>query len=95
MCSYTLSCGLELTSIAEADTQQTFMDILDKDVIEPLTMLKVRQDHIFCGEIPNEGLSGRKEQLGQESGLSKFSQNPPRHILILQRTQSRGSSRHI
>ncbi len=30
----------EPTSIAEANTQQDFVNILDKDVIEPLTALK-------------------------------------------------------
>ena len=59
MCSYTLNCGQELTGIAEANTQQTFMDILDKDVIGPLTTLKVRQGCVFCTEILNEGQSGR------------------------------------
>jgi hypothetical protein len=44
-----LTCSLELTSIVEADTQQAFMDILDKDVIEPLTTLKVRQERVLCG----------------------------------------------
>jgi hypothetical protein len=43
-----LTCGLDLTGIAEAETQQDFMDVLDKDVIEPLTALKVRQDRVFC-----------------------------------------------
>ena len=36
-----LSSGLEFTKIAEANTQQTFVDILDNDVIIPLRVLKV------------------------------------------------------
>ena len=42
VCSCTLICGLEFRGIAEADTRQVFMDILDKDVNEPLAALKVR-----------------------------------------------------
>jgi hypothetical protein len=42
MCLCMLTCGLDLTGIAEAETQQDFMDVLDKDVIEPLTALKVK-----------------------------------------------------
>ena len=50
MCPYMLTCGLELTSITEANTQQAFMDILGKDVIEPLTNLKVGQRLcLLCG----------------------------------------------
>ena len=36
--------SLEPTAIAEASTQQTFIDILDNDVIKPLRKLKVSQD---------------------------------------------------
>ena len=50
MCSYTLTCGPDFTGIAEANTQQAFMDILDKDVIEPLTTLKVRLDRVYVRE---------------------------------------------
>ena len=49
MCSYTLTCGPDFTGIAEANTQQAFMDILDKDVIEPLTTLKVGKIVPMCG----------------------------------------------
>ncbi len=35
-----LNCGLEPTAVAEANTQQAFVDILDNDVIKPLTTLK-------------------------------------------------------
>ena len=31
-----LNCGLEPTAVAEANTQQAFVDILDNDVIKPL-----------------------------------------------------------
>ena len=95
MCSYTLNGGLELTGIAEADTRQAFMDILDKDVIEPLTGMKVRQDRAFYVGIPNKGRSGRKAELKQERRWTIVSQQPPRTMLILRRTQSRISSRHI
>jgi hypothetical protein len=37
-----LKCGREPTAVAEANTKQAFVDILDNDVIEPLTTLKVR-----------------------------------------------------
>ena len=63
MCSYTLTCDLELTRIAEASTKQTFMDILDRDVIGPFTKLKVRQISCFCVGIPNDGLPGRNSEL--------------------------------
>jgi hypothetical protein len=89
-----LTCGLDLTGIAEAETQQDFMDVLDKDVIEPLTALKVRQDRVFCTGIPNKGQSGRNQKLRQERGWRKTSKNPPQHVLIIQRTQSRSSSKH-
>lgn len=37
---------LELTgvSLADADAQQAFVDILSKDVVKPLEILKVRQE---------------------------------------------------
>ena len=40
---YILDRVLELTGVAEASTQQTFVDMLDKDVIKPLEILKVSQ----------------------------------------------------
>ena len=43
MCLYILECVLELTGVAEARTRQTFVDILDNDVIQPLKTLKVSQ----------------------------------------------------
>ena len=47
-----LKFSREPTAIAEADTQQTFVDILDKDVIEPLAALKVSQEYIVQADIP-------------------------------------------
>lgn len=38
-----LNYGLELRSIAEANIQQAFVDILDNDVINPLVSLKASQ----------------------------------------------------
>ena len=35
-----VKCGLGQTAFTEAHTQQAFVDILDNDVIKPLTMLK-------------------------------------------------------
>ena len=37
-----LTYSLELSGPVEVNTQQAFVDILDKDVIEPLTTFKVR-----------------------------------------------------
>ena len=37
----------ELTGVAEARTHQTFVGILDNDVIEPLVTLTVSQKHLF------------------------------------------------
>ncbi len=39
-----LNCDLEPTAVAEARTKQAFVDILDNDVIRPLTTLKVSQE---------------------------------------------------
>ena len=36
-----LNCGLVPTAIAEASTQQTFVDVLENYVIKPLRTLKV------------------------------------------------------
>jgi len=41
-----LNYGLEPTVIAEANTQQAFVDILDNDVIKPLSAFKVSQEHL-------------------------------------------------
>ncbi|KAH9030232.1 hypothetical protein EDB83DRAFT_2554982 [Lactarius deliciosus] len=41
---HTLNFGLWLTTIAEASTQQAFVDILDNDVIKPLRTLKETKD---------------------------------------------------
>ena len=38
-----LHCGLEPTGVAEANTQQAFVDILDEDVIKPLVAFKVSE----------------------------------------------------
>jgi len=43
MCSYILDRALEPTGVAEASTQQAFVDILDNDVIKPLKLMKVSQ----------------------------------------------------
>ena len=37
----------EPTGVAEARTQQTFVDILDRDVIEPLRKLKVSDAWLY------------------------------------------------
>ena len=60
---YTLTCGLELTGIAEANTKQAFIDILDRDVIGSFTKLKVRQISRFCMGTPNDGRPGRNSEL--------------------------------
>jgi hypothetical protein len=49
---YILHCGLEFTCIAEANTQQTFVDILDNDVIKPLRTFKVSQENHRSGGNP-------------------------------------------
>ena len=35
---------LELIAVAEASAQQTFVDVLDNDVIKPLRTLKISQE---------------------------------------------------
>ncbi len=91
-----LDCGLGPTAIAEANTQQVFMDILDNDVIEPLSALKVSQEHLIREGIPVliRGRSGRKRKMRQESGLKMISINRPRNMLIMQRIECRSCSRH-
>ena len=80
-----LNRGLEPTSIAEANTQQTFVDILDSDVIKPLRILKVSQEGLTLAEIPvlMIGLSGRNRKMRQESGSRKISKNPLLSMLIM------------
>ncbi len=91
-----LDCGLGPTAIAEANTQQAFVDILDDDVIKPLSALKVSQEHLIREGIPVLiiGRCGRKRKMRQESGLKMISINRPRNMPIMQRTECRGSSRH-
>ncbi|KAH9016198.1 hypothetical protein EDB84DRAFT_1443214 [Lactarius hengduanensis] len=43
---HTLNCGLWLAAVAEASTQQAFVDILDNDVIKPLRTLKLQQAYL-------------------------------------------------
>ena len=52
MLSNTLNRVLEPTVVAEASTQQTFVDILDSDVINPLRTLKVSQEGLVQEGIP-------------------------------------------
>jgi len=40
------------TAVAEANTQQAFVDILDNDVIKPLANLKASQELLVWAEIP-------------------------------------------
>jgi hypothetical protein len=48
--SHVLICELVLTGVAEANTQQAFVDILDNDVIKPLQILKVSEkDLVLVG----------------------------------------------
>jgi hypothetical protein len=56
-----LNCGLEPIAIAEANNQQAFVDILDNDVIKPLTRQKVSQEHLVRAGISvlRIGRSGR------------------------------------
>ena len=48
MCSHNLKRHLEPTgvSLTDADAQQAFIDILAKDVINPLEILKVSQEDL-------------------------------------------------
>ena len=41
-----LNCGLGSIAAAEANTQQAFVDILDNDVIRPLTTFKASQERL-------------------------------------------------
>ena len=76
---------MEFTKIAEANTQQTFVDILDNDVIIPLKVLKVSQENLTLAEIlvVMIGKSGRNRQLRQESESRMISKNPLLSMLIM------------
>jgi len=78
------------TTIAEVNTQQAFVDVLDNDVIKPLAMLKASQELLVWAEILVLilGSSGRKRKIRQESRLRKISRTPPRNMPTMQRTQS-------
>ena len=80
-----LNRGLESTKIAEANTQQTFVDMLDNDVIIPLRVLKVSQEYPTLAEILvlMIGKSGRNRQKRQENGSRKISKNPLLSMLIM------------
>ena len=47
-----LNCGLEPMAVAEANNQQGFVDLLDKDVIVFLTTLKVSPENLDRAGIP-------------------------------------------
>jgi len=86
-----LNRGSEPTAVAEANTQQAFVDILDDDVIKPLAMLKASHRKLLgSAEIPVliTASSERKRKIRQESGLRKISGNPPRNMPTVQGTQS-------
>jgi hypothetical protein len=51
-CLHILQCVREPTAVAEANTKQAFVDILDNDVIEPLTTFKVSQVDLVRAGIP-------------------------------------------
>jgi len=61
---------LEPTAVAEANAQQAFVDVLDIDVIKPLSALKASHEHLVRDWIPvlMIGRSGRKQKIRQESG---------------------------
>ena len=50
--SRVLICDTMLTGLAEANTQQAFVDILDNDVIKPLQILKVSEKDLVLAGIP-------------------------------------------
>ena len=68
-----LNYGLELRSIAEANIQQAFVDILDNDVIKPLVSLKASQVLLVRVDNLTIGLSGRKRKIRQGSEYRKIS----------------------
>ena len=67
-CLYIPSCGLRLTGIAEANTQQAFLDVLDNDVIKPLATLKASQEVFIWADDPVLIMrqSGRNRKMRQE-----------------------------
>jgi hypothetical protein len=90
-----LNYDLELRSIAEANVQQAFVDILDNDVINPLVSLKVSQGvFVHVDNLIMIGPSGRKREIKRESGWRRISRDLLQIMPIMQRTQSRFYSRH-
>jgi hypothetical protein len=92
----TLNFSLGPTAIAEANTQQAFVDILDNSVIKPLAIFKASEyDLVWAGiSVLIIGRSDRKRKMRQEVALGKISRIPPRGMPIMQRTVSRSSKRH-
>ncbi len=92
-----LNCDLEPSahSCCRGQHPAGFRGYLDNDV-KPLTAfkLKVRQEHLVRAGISVliMGRSGRNRKMRQER---KISRDPPGSMLIMQRTQSRDSSRHL
>jgi hypothetical protein len=89
-----LNYGLELRSIAEANIQQAFVDVLDNDVINPLVSLKASQGlFVYVDNLRMIGPSGRKREIRRESGWRKISRDLLRTMPIMRRAQSRFYSR--
>ena len=79
-----------LTTMAEANIQQAFADILDNDVIKPLAMLKASEDLFVWVEISvlTIGSPKRKRKTRQESELRKILRILLRNMPTMRRTQS-------
>ena len=89
-----LDYNVEPRSTAEANIQQAFLDILDKDVIKPLVSLKASRGLFVRANNLIIGPSGRKRKIRQGNGLRRISRDLLRTMPILQRTQSRCASKH-
>jgi hypothetical protein len=83
----------EPTAVAEANAQQTFVDILDTGVITPLATFQVNESHLGM-HLSDNRRPGRKSQIGQERELRGISRYPPRRMLIMLRIESRSSKRN-
>ena len=79
-----------LTTEAEANAQQAFVDILDNDVIKPLVLLKASEEPFILAEITllTTGSPNRKRKTGKGSESGKISRFLPRNMQTMRRTQS-------
>ena len=92
-CFYILNCGLVPIAVAEANTQQTFVNVLENYVIKPLRKWKVSTSCLrVCS---HNRVDYRSRMMKQESELRNILRNLQQCMQIMQRTKSRSFSKRI